>query len=236
MSLPRALKKLIPSGIRELRLERQWRRHHGLVDQGETTGRWISPSSSFGRNCRVNGRVHIVDSTIGDWSYVEMDARLMGARIGRFSAVGPTAQIGLPGHPVSTNVSMHPAFYQHRPGWNYDLLDADLHDDLQPTIVGNDVWIGAGALVLDGVSIGDGAVVGAGAVVTKDVPPYAVVAGSPARVLRHRFDEETVEWLLALRWWDRPEDWLRRHAGSMHDIATFRGRLSSGDPVLATGS
>jgi acetyltransferase-like isoleucine patch superfamily enzyme len=234
MSISRAIKKLVPSGLRELRLERQWRRRHGLVDQGETTARWISPSSSFGRNCRINGRVQIIDSSLGDWSYVETDARLMGATVGRFSAIGPTAQVGLPGHPVAPNVAMHPAFYQHRPGWNYDLLDADRYDDLQPTVIGNDVWVGAGALLFGGVHVGDGAVIGAGAVVTKDVPAYAVVAGSPARVLRFRFDEETIEWLLELRWWDRTEDWLRRHAGSMHDIDTFRSRLSSRDPVLAT--
>lgn len=224
--LKRSLKRLVPSGVRELARERQDRQRHDLVHLGETTPRWISPTSTFGRNCRVNGRVHVVDSTIGDWSYLEMDTRLMGATIGRFSAVGPGAQIGLPGHPVADNVSMHPAFYQHQPAFNYDLVTQDLHQDLRPTIVGNDVWIGAAALVLDDVTVHDGAVVGAGAVVTKDVPAYAVVAGVPARVQRYRFDEETIAFLLQLRWWDRSEAWLRRHAPLMQDVESLRAAMS----------
>jgi acetyltransferase-like isoleucine patch superfamily enzyme len=74
--------------------------------------------------------------------------------------------------------------------------------DTGPTVIGNDVYIGVGAIVLSGVTIGDGAVVGAGAVVSRPVPPYAVVAGSPARIVRYRFERETRERLLALRWWD----------------------------------
>ena len=72
----------------------------------------------------------------------------------------------------------------------------------ETTTVGNDVWIGCNVVVLPGVTIGDGAVVAAGSIVTKDVPPYAIVAGSPARVLRYRWDEKTVERVAALRWWD----------------------------------
>lgn len=71
--------------------------------------------------------------------------------------------------------------------------------------IGNDVWIGARAIILSGVTIGDGAVIGAGAVVPRDVPPYAVVAGNPARLIRYRFDETTIAALLALRWWDWPD-------------------------------
>jgi acetyltransferase-like isoleucine patch superfamily enzyme len=71
-----------------------------------------------------------------------------------------------------------------------------------PITIGNDVWIGSRAIVLSGVKIGDGAVVGAGAVVSKDVEPYAVVAGNPAKLIRHRFEPKIVEGLLAIRWWD----------------------------------
>lgn len=94
--------------------------------------------------------------------------------------------------------------------------------DTGPTVIGNDVYIGVGAIVLSGISIGDGAVVGAGAIVSKSVPPYAVVAGNPARIIRYRFDGETRARLLALRWWN----WTDERIGAslpwfMGDIESF---------------
>jgi virginiamycin A acetyltransferase len=80
-----------------------------------------------------------------------------------------------------------------------------------PICIGNDVWIGARSVVVSGVTIGDGAVIGAGAVVTSDIPPYAIVAGAPARVLKFRFPEAMRERLLELKWWDWPEDRIRRN-------------------------
>jgi acetyltransferase-like isoleucine patch superfamily enzyme len=84
-----------------------------------------------------------------------------------------------------------------------------------PIMVGNDVWIGRGASILSGVTIGDGAVVGAYSVVTRDVPPYAIVAGSPATVKRYRFDDDLIAGLLAVRWWDWSDDILRECAGEL---------------------
>lgn len=96
--------------------------------------------------------------------------------------------------------------------WGLDWADvAQAWDNKGDTVIGSDVWIGYEAVVLQGVTIGDGAIVGARAVVTRDVPPYAVVGGVPARELRRRFPPETVEALLALRWWDWPAEKVRRH-------------------------
>ncbi len=87
--------------------------------------------------------------------------------------------------------------------------------------VGNDVWIGHGAIILSGVQLEDGAVVGAGAVVTRSVPPYAIVAGSPARIIKYRFDEETIHRLLESRWWDWDEATLRKRAHLIRNIDQF---------------
>ena len=81
-------------------------------------------------------------------------------------------------------------------------------DAAKPIHIGHDVWIGYGAIIMDGVTIGTGAVVAAAAVVTKDVPPYAIVAGVPARIIRYRFDDDTIRRLLESRWWDFPEEFI----------------------------
>jgi acetyltransferase-like isoleucine patch superfamily enzyme len=123
-----------------------------------------------------------------------------GARIvvGAFCSIAPEVRILGGGEHVMTRPTTYPL------NWLWDPAKRTVADaiDTGPTVIGNDVWIGVGAIVLGGVTVGDGAVVGAGAVVTESVPPYAVVAGSPARIARYRFDSETRERLLALRWWE----------------------------------
>ena len=94
------------------------------------------------------------------------------------------------------------------------------------TVIGNDVWVGYTAMILPGVSVGDGAIIAAGAVVSRDVPPYAIVGGNPAEVIRMRFDETAIEKLLGLRWWDWDIDKIERHHTHIRnaDPVLFRGR------------
>ena len=101
-----------------------------------------------------------------------------------------------------------PIFYEE---WGLDAKDIrSAWDNKGDIVIGNDVWIGYEAVILSGVTIGDGAIVGARAVVTKDVPPYTIVGGVPARSIRRRFDEETIKKLEALRWWDWDEERIKR--------------------------
>jgi virginiamycin A acetyltransferase len=109
-----------------------------------------------------------------------------------------------------------------RAAWDDGSVEAGFRGD---TIVGNDVWFGTEAMVMPGVTIGDGAIVAARAVVSRDVPPYAIVAGNPARVVRARFDEETVSRLLAVAWWHWPIDKIMRNVDAISgaDIERLEG-------------
>ena len=112
-----------------------------------------------------------------------------------------------------------PIFYEE---WGLDRRSvADAWDNKGDIVVGNDVWIGYEAVILSGVTIGDGAIIGARAVVTKDVPPYTIMGGVPARPIRRRFDEATVETLLRLRWWDWPKEKIARNL-----VAIQRGEIA----------
>ncbi len=122
------------------------------------------------------------------------------------------------------------------------LVDPEEHtapdsNDTGPTVIGNDVYIGVGAVVLSGVTVGDGAVIGAGAVVTKSVDPYAIVAGNPARPVRYRFDEPTRQRLLALQWWDWDDEKIRRmlpwFMGDVDEFLNEAERIESAQPSAA---
>ncbi|HEX8325549.1 MAG TPA: CatB-related O-acetyltransferase [Tepidisphaeraceae bacterium] len=161
------------------------------------------------------------------------DAQAWHAKIGKFCSVATGAVIGLGEHPSREYVSTHPIFYAARPWVGMDFLGRDHHDDSPLTVIGNDVWIGAHALIKAGITIGDGAIIGAGAVVTHDVPCYAVVVGVPARVLRSRFDDASVQYLLNLRWWDKSDEWLREHVELFRDLKELVDKVPVSTPVRA---
>jgi virginiamycin A acetyltransferase len=150
-------------------------------------------------------------ATIGAFSYFGVRGIFHRATIGRYCSVSDNLQVGMTRHPT-TMLTTSPigyvpdylnfeSFFRDGGGWARALPLAD-YDHKPFTTIGNDVWIGCNVYLKDGVTIGDGAVIGAHAVVTRDVPPYTIVGGSPARVIRDRFDGRTVERLLALRWWN----------------------------------
>lgn len=154
---------------------------------------------------------------LGAFSY-GVSGFYFAAHIGRYTSIGEQVQIGRGNHPTSW-FSSSPIFYEDFSDiYNYvdkekidtvDLSlvgkDAFIHSSepssVQPVEIGNDVWIGHGAFIRPGTKINDGAIVAAHAVVTKDVPPYAIVAGNPARIVKYRFDQETIQRLLNASWW-----------------------------------
>lgn len=136
---------------------------------------------------------------IGDYTYVNPNAMVESGRVGKFCSIGSGVSIGPFEHPKRL-LSTHPATYSE-PCWGIIPKAVDF-DQKPPPMIGNDVWIGRDAFVMRGVTVGDGAIIGANAVVTKDIPPYAIAVGVPARVVSFRFDPETIDSIIALRYWD----------------------------------
>jgi len=166
-----------------------------------------------GRNPNNETRIHLARGverhgfSIGAYSYGRPKVRFpesgQSLTIGRFCSIADKVEILLGGGHRLDWVSTYP-FAAMRGLWPDVEAPADYHASRGGVTIGSDVWLGSGCLILSGVTIGHGAVVAARAVVSRDVPPYAVVAGNPARVVRHRFDPETVAALLETAWWDRP--------------------------------
>jgi acetyltransferase-like isoleucine patch superfamily enzyme len=175
----------------------------------------------FGTRNALAAGVELNDSSLGDFTYLGENSRVSQTTIGKFTCIGPDVIVNLGNHPTKNFVSIHPAFFSTSRQSGIAFVSENNFAEYESCKIGNDVWIGARAVILSGVAIGDGAIVGAGAVVTKDVPAYAIVAGVPATVLRYRFKPDQIELLNTFKWWDRDINWLQNNARSFQDIEEF---------------
>lgn len=181
------------------------------------------------------------DGYLGKGSYIGAFCRMDRVRIGRFCSIASSVTVAAGTHPLhaaSTSPSFHSVLKEQN-GLSYVMRNtfepfADFEE--YGVVIGHDVWIGVGAIILQGVNIGNGAVIGAGAVVTKDVGPYCIVAGVPATSIGKRFDDETVEALLRIGWWDKPDTWLKKYGDAFCDAGDFIRRISKEESDKATGN
>lgn len=160
-------------------------------------------------------------SYIGDNCYITAD-------IGKFSSIAEKVVTVMGRHPYTTPfATTSPSFHTTSPltKLSYTKVDRIAGLDGSKPTIGSDVWIGHGAKLINGINIADGAMVLAGAVVTKDVPPYAIVGGVPAEVLKYRYDDETIRFLLNLQWWNKSDEWLRSHCDEMCDIEKLKASV-----------
>jgi acetyltransferase-like isoleucine patch superfamily enzyme len=157
--------------------------------------------------------------TIGDYSYVNENSIIISGRIGHFCSIGYCCHIGLQEHPIQY-LSTSPFAYASNQLFSTHSGWLEVHT---PPDIGSDVWIGSSAIILQGVSVGHGSIVAAGAVVTKDVLPYKIVAGVPAREIGNRFEQRIAELLLQWKWWDLP----------LEELYTYKELLTSTPSVAA---
>ena len=156
----------------------------------------IDPTACIYRFVKIKG------AEVGAYSYIANNTDIEDAIIGKFCSIADNCRIGMGGHAL-TNISTSPIFVEKINGCKESWSEVDVNPTKErKVIIGNDVWIGSHVLINGGVTIGDGAVIGAGAVVVKDVPPYAIVGGVPAKIIRYRFAPEIIEKLQQSAWWD----------------------------------
>ena len=170
---------------------------------------FVSSNNTIEPNVCIYRGVKIKNSKIGSYSYVGNSTDISNAEIGRFCSIADHCRIGMGGH-LLHHISTSPIFIEKTNGCKESWTEKDLNPiKSKRVVIGNDVWIGSHVLINGGVTIGNGAVIGAGAVVVKDVPPYAIVGGVPAKLIRFRFDPDIVKLLEDISWWNYTTDELK---------------------------
>ena len=183
----------------------------------------------------LNSNSEISDSYVGLGTYISGNCNLGKIKIGRFCSIGQNLMNKFSLHPSSDFVSTHPSFFSTNKQAGFTFVNenrfneskyADI-DQKYYSIIGNDVWIGNDVKIMEGVRIGDGAIIGTGAIVTKDVEPYTVVGGVPAKIIKKRFNEQQIAFLMEFKWWKKDFVWIASNVGLFKEIDLFMNKYEN---------
>lgn len=191
-------------------------------------GSSILHSSFEGKNA-AHKNACVQHSSIGKGTYVGANSSLFKVKTGRFCSIANNVQIGVGSHPSQTFATTHPSFYYDTTSelaYTYHCNADNLYEPFQyidsqkqfTVKLGHDVWIGCNCVIMSGVTIGNGAIIAAGSIVTKDVAPYTIVGGTPARLIKNRFSEDQISFLEEYQWWNKDETWLRQNYKLLQDV------------------
>ncbi|MDP8998410.1 MAG: chloramphenicol acetyltransferase [Pseudomonadota bacterium] len=183
----------------------------------------VAKDSTFGQFVEIGEGTRVLESSFDDYSYTDRYSDIAYAKIGKFANIAAFTRINPSEHP-HTRASMHHFMYRSHYYWSDEADEAELFAwrRSRPVVLGHDTWIGQGAIVMKGVTIGNGAVVASQAVVTKDVPPYAIVGGVAASFIKWRHPQKLAEKLEALAWWDWSHDQIRL---ALPDFRSLRAEI-----------
>lgn len=206
--------ELANDGARDIQNKQRFK--GAIIDKGN----WIDQKTKIQPNSHILSNCIINNSNIDSYTYIGRNSIVQNTSIGKFCSIANDVFIGLGKHPLDL-FSTSPIFYRRNNPIGVKLIQYDLGlEEYSPIKIGHDVWIGARAIVLDGVTIGNGAVVAANTVVTKDIPDYAIIAGSPGKIIRYRLPDEKIKELQDIEWWTN-------ELGQISDIVCSKTQFGS---------
>lgn len=220
------IKKFIPNFFKQYFLRRIAASNKKIFFKNNVI---ISRNSIFEGNNLINDNCDVTDSYLGIGSYIAQGSTIKNAKVGRFCAIGENVRTCLGLHPSQNFVSIHPAFFSLMKQSGFTFVNKQLfgeHTFLDANKqfvceIGNDVWIGNNVLIMDGITVGDGAIIAAGAIVTKNVAPYTIVGGVPAKIIKKRFSDFQTERLLKIQWWNWSFEEIRAFSANFTSIDEF---------------